>query len=103
MTTQFYVDDITFESTKDELAQYFSLTIQEEFEISLLNELKSFLGFQVKQSKDGNFLFQSKYVKDMVKKFGLDKALTTHTLMSTSICLSQDPSRNDVKKTLIRV
>ena len=33
-----------------------------------------FLGLQIKQLKDGIFISQSKYMKDMLKKFGLENA-----------------------------
>jgi hypothetical protein len=39
------------------------------FEMSMMGELKFFLGFQVKQMKEGTFICQTKYVKDMLKKF----------------------------------
>jgi hypothetical protein len=36
--------------------------------------LSFFLGLQIKQLKDGIFISQSKYLKDMLKKFGLENA-----------------------------
>jgi hypothetical protein len=33
----------------------------------MMGELKFFLGFQIKQMKEGTFLCQTKYVKDMLK------------------------------------
>ena len=43
-----------------------------EFEMSMMGELTYFLGLQVKQLKDGIFINQAKYAKDMVKKFNLE-------------------------------
>lgn len=60
------------------------------------------LSFLVKQLKNGIFLSQGKNAKDLVKKFGLDKAKTAHTLMSTCICLSQDPLEENFEQTLYR-
>jgi hypothetical protein len=37
----------------------------------MMGELKFFLGFQVKQMKKGTFICQTKYVKDMLKKFDM--------------------------------
>lgn len=68
--------------------------------MSLVRELKFFLVFLVKQLKDVIFLSQARYAEELVKKFGQDKAKTTHTPMSTSIHLSQDLSGKDVEKTL---
>ena len=43
-----------------------------EFEMSMIGELSYFLGLQIKQLKDGIFVSQGKYIKDMLKKFGID-------------------------------
>jgi hypothetical protein len=45
--------------------------MSKEFEMSMIGELSFFLGLQIKQLKDGIFISQSKYLKDMLKKFGL--------------------------------
>jgi hypothetical protein len=52
------------------------------FEMSMIGDLTFFLGFQIKQFKDGTFISQTKYIKDIIKKFacwGLDmiEPLTT--------------------------
>jgi hypothetical protein len=36
-----------------------------------MGELKFFIGFQIKQLKEGTFLCQTKYVKDMLKRFDM--------------------------------
>ena len=43
-----------------------------EFEMSMIGELSYFLGLQIKQLKSGIFVSQGKYIKDMLKKFGMD-------------------------------
>ena len=72
--TQVYGDDIIFRSTKDELAHDFSKLMQAEFKISMIGELTHFLGLQIPQLDSGIFLSQSKYAKNLVKKFGLESA-----------------------------
>ena len=71
IVTQVYVDDIIFGSTKDELAHSFSKVMQADFEMSMIGELTHFLGLQIHQQESGIFLSQSKYAKNLVKKFGL--------------------------------
>jgi hypothetical protein len=39
-----------------------------EFEMSRMGELQFFLGQQIKQSKEGTFVHQAKYTKDIVRK-----------------------------------
>jgi hypothetical protein len=46
----------------------------DRFEMSMMRGLKYFLGFQIKQLEDGTFINQTKYVLDLLKKFGMDKA-----------------------------
>ena len=50
-----------------------------EFEMSMIGDLSYFLGLQIKQMKNGTFVSQGKYIKDMLKKFEMNdaKAITT--------------------------
>ncbi|CAM8887239.1 unnamed protein product [Rhodiola kirilowii] len=45
--------------------------------MSMVGEMNSFLGLQVTQKEDGIFISQSKYAKNLIKKFDLEKA--SHT------------------------
>ena len=72
LVAQIYIDDIVFRSTSSEYTLVFAKEIKSEFEMSIAGKLNYFLGFQVKQLKDGIFLSQSKYVRELVKKFGLE-------------------------------
>ena len=51
------------------------------FEMSMMGELTFFLGFQIKQLKDGTFISQTKYLKDMLKKFDMSDAKPIKTPM----------------------
>ena len=46
--------------------------MQQEFEMSLLWELSFFLGLQVQQATNGIFLSQAKYLKQILKKYGME-------------------------------
>ena len=54
--------------------------MQREFEMSLMGELNYFLRLQIKQMRDGIFICQAKYSKELIKKFGLEgsKICNTH-------------------------
>jgi hypothetical protein len=67
---QIYVDDIIFDSTNQKSCEEFSRVMTQKFEMSMMGELTYFLGFQVKQLKEGTFLSQTKYIQDILKKFG---------------------------------
>jgi hypothetical protein len=48
---QIYVDDIIFGSTNDKFCEEFNMIMTKRFEVSMMGELKFFLGFQIKQMK----------------------------------------------------
>jgi hypothetical protein len=54
----------------------------------MIGELNYFLGLQVKQTSEGICISQSKYAKDLVKRFGLDGTSHARTPMSTSVKIS---------------
>jgi len=64
--------------------------MQSEFEMSIVGELTYFLGLQVKKMEDTIFISQSKYAKNIVKKFGMDNGSHKRTLISTHLKLSKD-------------
>uniref|UniRef100_A0A2N9H8V4 non-specific serine/threonine protein kinase n=1 Tax=Fagus sylvatica TaxID=28930 RepID=A0A2N9H8V4_FAGSY len=103
LIVQIYVDDIIFGSTNENLCKEFSKTMQDEFEMSMMGELKFFLGLQIKQTEEGIFLNQSKYVIDLLKRFGLANAKAYGTPMSPSTKLDKDEKGKPVDVKLYRV
>jgi len=83
-----YVDDIIFGSNEEDMSQNFALVMQKEFEMSMLGELRYFLGLQVQQNKDGIFLSQTKYLKQILKKYGMEDSKPICTPMVTGCNLS---------------
>jgi hypothetical protein len=80
---QIYVDDIIFSSTNQKSCEEFSRVMMQKFEMSMMGELTYFLGFQVKQLKDGTFISQTKYTQDLLKRFGMKDAKPVKTPMGT--------------------
>ena len=66
----------------------------------MIGELTFFLGFQVKQMKDVNFLSQEKYTKDLLKRFKMEKYKPIKTPMPTNGHLDLDERGNPVDQTL---
>ncbi len=102
LLVQIYVDDIIFGSTNENLCKDFSEFMQKEFEMSMMGELNFFLGLQIKQTKNGVFINQSKYIKDLLVKYGLENSKSLGTPMSTSIKLDIDEKEKSVNTTLYR-
>nr|GEV92784.1 hypothetical protein [Tanacetum cinerariifolium] len=69
-----------------------------KFEMSMMGELNFFLGLQIKQIEDRIFFNQSKYIKEMLKKFGLEDSKPTKMPMSTEIKLTKDDEANSVDR-----
>ena len=42
--------------------------------MSLMDELNYFIGLQVKQTKNETFISQTKYIKKIIKKFGMESS-----------------------------
>ncbi|GJZ69272.1 retrovirus-related pol polyprotein from transposon TNT 1-94 [Tanacetum coccineum] len=99
---QIYVDDIIFGSMSQNLCDDFAKIMHDEFEMSLMGELNFFLGLQIKQMEDIIFFNQSKYIKGMLKKFGLEASKPTKTPVSTEIKLTKDDEVDSVDSTKYR-
>jgi hypothetical protein len=56
----------------------------DRFKMSMMGVLTFFLGFQIKQAKEGTFISQTKYTCDILKKFGIDNAKPIKTPMGTN-------------------
>jgi hypothetical protein len=62
----------------------------DRFEMSMMGVVTFFLAFQIKQAKEGIFISQTKYTRDILKKFGMDNAKPIKTPMGTNEHLDLD-------------
>jgi hypothetical protein len=90
LLVQIYVDDIIFGSSSRTLVSRFQKMMESEFQISMMGELTFFLGIQVKQTKQGTFVRQAKYMKDLIKKFNMAELKPVSTPMSSTASLGPD-------------
>ena len=68
----------------------------------MIGEFNYFPGLQIKQLKDGIFICQSKYTKELLKKFDMEKAKPYSIPMSPYVKLDLDKGGKKVKVTLFR-
>ncbi|GKB91553.1 retrovirus-related pol polyprotein from transposon TNT 1-94, partial [Tanacetum coccineum] len=61
LLVQVYADDIIFGSTNPDFSKRFANLMKNNFEMSMMGELKFFLGLQVHQSPRGIFISRSQY------------------------------------------
>jgi hypothetical protein len=92
LIVQVYVDDIVFGGSSSSLAARFAEDMSKKFEMSMMGELQFFLGLQLEQSKEGTFVYQAKYTKDIVRKFKVEdsKAMATPMSMTTTIDVDEE-------------
>ncbi|GJS10963.1 retrovirus-related pol polyprotein from transposon TNT 1-94 [Tanacetum coccineum] len=91
--------DIIFGSTCQDLCDDFSKIMHDEFEMSMMGELNFFLGLQIKQLEYGIFFNQYKYIKEMLKKFGLEDSKPIKTPMSSETKLTRDEDEEFIDDT----
>ncbi|GJW36610.1 retrovirus-related pol polyprotein from transposon TNT 1-94 [Tanacetum coccineum] len=84
LLVQIYVDDIIFGSTNLKLSNKSEKLMHNKFEMSMMRELKFFLGIQIHQSPRGIFINQAKYAQEILKKHDSDNAGCLDTRKSTS-------------------
>jgi hypothetical protein len=99
---QIYVDDIIFGSTNKSTFEEFSRIMIQKFEMSMMGELKYFLGFQIKQLQDGTLISQTKYIQDILKKFGMKDGKPIKTPMGTNGHLDLDTGGKSVDQKVYR-
>jgi hypothetical protein len=78
LIVQIYVDDIIFGITNESLCKNFVKHIQDELEMNMMRELNFILRSQIKQEKNRIFINQNKYIKDLLKIFGMEHVKVTH-------------------------
>ena len=102
MLVQVYVDDIIFGATKKSMVKEFEDLMQKEFQMSSMGELTFFLGLQVRQTRDGIFINQEKYVADILKRFDLPNLRPATTPIDNNKPLGKDEDGQAVDVKLYR-
>ncbi|GJU37166.1 retrovirus-related pol polyprotein from transposon TNT 1-94 [Tanacetum coccineum] len=83
LLVQIYVDDIIFSFMNPKLSKRFDKLMHIKFDMSMIGELKFFLGIQIHQSPHGIFINQAKYAQEILKKHGMTSCDSIGTLMAT--------------------
>jgi len=99
---QLYVDDIIFGSTNKAFNDQFSKLMTDRFQMSMMGEMRFFLGFEIKQLREGTFINQAKYTQDMLKRFKMKDVNGVATPMQTKCHLELNPNGKDVDQKVYR-
>ncbi|GKD12013.1 retrovirus-related pol polyprotein from transposon TNT 1-94 [Tanacetum coccineum] len=82
LLVQIYVDDIIFGSTNPVFSNRFAKLMKDNFEMSMMGEMKFFLGLQILQSPRGIFINQSQYTMKLLRKHEMEKCDIVTTPMA---------------------
>ncbi|GKD89978.1 retrovirus-related pol polyprotein from transposon TNT 1-94, partial [Tanacetum coccineum] len=96
LLVQIYVDNIIFGSTNPKYSKRFEKLMHNRFELSLMGEMKFFLGLQIHQSPKGIFISQAKYALEILKKHNMDNCHSIGTPLATKPKLDVDLSGEPV-------
>ncbi|MFS7989867.1 putative RNA-directed DNA polymerase [Helianthus anomalus] len=69
-----YVDDLIYAGNDPIMCEQFKKSMQNEFEMTDLGQMKYFLGVEVHQRKSGITLCQTQYAKEVLKRFRMWEA-----------------------------
>src|SRR3954464_5330255 len=78
------------------------MLMTDRFEMSMMGEMKLFLGFEIKQLRGGILITQSKYIQDMLKRFKMNDLNGAPTPMGTKCHLDLDPNGKVVDQKVYR-
>ena len=102
MIVQIYVDDIIFGSIDPELSTEFESLMKSQFEMSMMGKINNFLGLNIRQNKDGIFINQEKYTKNLLEKFGMTNSTKLRVPMSVGTRLTPSLDAPAIDLTLYR-
>ncbi|GKF39748.1 retrovirus-related pol polyprotein from transposon TNT 1-94, partial [Tanacetum coccineum] len=91
--------DIIFASTDPELCETFSEIMFSKFKMSMMGKMSFFHRLQISQSPRGIFLNQSKYAREIIKKYGMETSDPLDTPMVEKSKLDEDPQGKAVDLT----
>lgn len=86
-----YVDDLIYTGNSKALIEKFQKKMKHEFEMSDLGLMHYFPGVEVQQTSKGIFIFQTKYVIDLLKNFNMVPCKA----LATPIALGEKQTKED--------
>ena len=95
-----YVDDLVITGNSLKLIDEVNTDLGKAFEMTDLVLLHYCLGIEVWQNKDGIFISQTKYAKELLKTFRMEDCKPTDTPMETGLKLTKSEESKKVDETL---
>ncbi|GAA0168672.1 transmembrane signal receptor [Lithospermum erythrorhizon] len=97
-----YVDDMVYTGNNPDMFNDFKEVMTKEFEMTDIGEMSYFLAVEVKQAKDGIFMSQRKYAKQILSKFRMKDCKPISTLTKICMKLRVNSNKESVNPTLFK-
>ncbi|XP_060667179.1 uncharacterized mitochondrial protein AtMg00810-like [Ziziphus jujuba] len=97
-----YVDDLLVTGDDKDRIQKFKMEMQKQFEMSDLGIMHYFLGMEIMQKDTGILMSQSKYAKDLLKKWKMKDCKPVSAPMACNEKLSKNDTGEKVNATMFR-
>ena len=85
-----YVDDLIYTGDDEKMMSEFIESIMKEFDMSDLGKMRYFLGIEVVQFDGGVFISQTKYVTEVLRRFGMEHSNPVENPMVPGFKISKD-------------
>eukprot|EP00253_Pinus_taeda_P006925 PITA_06925 len=97
-----YVDDVIFTGNDDYLIENFKAVMKEEFEMTDMGLLRYFLGIEVDQIENGNFISEARYVNEVLDRFNMQECKAAITPIVMGLKLSKEDNNKDFDPSLYK-
>ena len=97
-----YVDDLLITGSNEECIESCKAELMKEFEMNDLGKLSYFLGIEFTQTKYGVIMHQTKYTRDLLKKFSMEQSNSAITPAETGMKLEHNPDEEGVDLAVYR-
>ncbi|OIT08893.1 retrovirus-related pol polyprotein from transposon tnt 1-94, partial [Nicotiana attenuata] len=97
-----YVDDLIFTGNNPKMFEEFKEAMAREFEMTDIGLMSYYLGIQVQQRKDGIFISQGEYAKEILKKFEMDNCNPVSTPVECGVKISKHGDGENVNPTFFK-
>ncbi|GAU49301.1 hypothetical protein TSUD_367130 [Trifolium subterraneum] len=94
-----YVDDLLITGSNDNYISEFKSDLKKEFEMTDLGHMTYFLGIEFLRTGQGILMHQTKYAKEILKKFEMDKCNSALSPTEPRLQLSKSTEEEDVDPT----
>ena len=96
------VDDLIYTGNDKSMCDDFKNSMMLEFDMSDLEKMRYFLRVEVIQNSNGIFVYQRKYVREILARFGMDRSNSVQNPIVPSTKLTKDEAGTRVDETLFK-